>query len=68
MALLKVKDILKMNSADREKKLKELKLELVKSKVSATKTGNSKARDIRKMIARIITINTSDKKEMLKNK
>lgn len=55
MPRLKYKDIQKMNREEKEKKLKELKLELVKSKVSASKTGHARAREIRKTIARILT-------------
>lgn len=69
MASLKIKDIRNLSAKDREKKLKELKLELVKSKVNAAKSGNSRSKDIRKIIARILTINTSEKKkEALKSK
>lgn len=41
----------------KEKKLKELKLELVKSKSSASQGGSLKTREIKKTIARILTIN-----------
>ncbi len=50
-----------MGKEEREKKLKELRLELVKAKVNATKTGNSKASQIRKIIARILTFNSAEK-------
>ena len=63
MASLKIKDIKNLNESDREKKLKELKLELVKSRVSSSKTGNAKTKEIRKIIARIITFNTSENKK-----
>jgi len=46
-------------------KMKELKMELVKSKAKTSKTGNP--REIKKLIARILTFNTS-KQEKLKNK
>ena len=62
MATLKIKDIKNLNESDREKKLKELRLELVKSKVNASKTGNAKSRELRKIIARILTFNTSENK------
>jgi len=68
MASLKSKDIQNMSKEDREKKLKELKLELIKSKVGASKTGSSKIKEIKKIIARILTFNKSVKKEELKNK
>ena len=57
MATLKSKDIQKMSKKDREKKLKELKLELVKSKANASKGGSSKIKEIKKIIARILTLN-----------
>ena len=64
---LKTKDIENMNKEDREKKLKELKLELIKSKVGASKTGSSKIKEIKKIIARILTLNKTPKGK-LKNK
>ena len=66
MATLKIKNLSNMSKGDREKKLKELKLELVKSKVGASKTGSSKIKEIKKAIARILTLNNSVKKEKLK--
>ena len=63
MTTLKSREIQKMNKEEQRKKLKELKLELVKSKVSASKTGSSRAKEIRKIIARILTFNKSDKAE-----
>ncbi len=57
MASLKSKDIQKMNKEEREKKLKELKMELIKAQVSASKSGSSKVRQIKRIIAKIITFN-----------
>jgi ribosomal protein L29 len=57
MSTLKAKDIQKMSKDEKEKKLKELKLELIKSKVNASKTGSSKIKEIKKIIARILTLN-----------
>jgi len=68
MATIKMKEIEGMNKADLDKKLKELKLELVKSKVSASKTGTSKIKEIKKIIARIKTFNTSKSKMEALNK
>ena len=65
MATLKAKEIIKMSKEDKGKKLKELKLELVKSKLSASKNGSSRTKEIRKIIARIHTINTQDNSEVL---
>ena len=60
MASLKSKDIKKMSREEKEKKLKELKLELIKAKVSASKTGSAKIKEIKKIIARIFTLNKQD--------
>lgn len=64
MTTLKASEIRKMNTQDREKRLKELKLELIKSKSGKSKT---KSKEIKRIIARILTINKSDEEE-LKNK
>jgi len=56
---MKAKNIQKMNKEEKEKNLKELKLELIKSKVHASKTGSSKIKEIKKTIARILTLNNS---------
>jgi len=55
MAILKAKDIRNMKPEEMKKKLKELKLELVKSKVN-TGQGSSKTNQIKKAIARILTL------------
>ncbi len=52
MTTLKFKEIKKMNKEEREKKLKELKIELTKS---LGKTGG-RAKEIKKIIARINTV------------
>ena len=59
MALLKFKDIQNMEGEDRKKKLKELKQELVKSRINSSKSGSSKTKEIKKIIARILTFNKS---------
>ncbi len=56
MAVLKVKEIKTMSKEDRENKLKELKLELVKSRGKAAQGGSLKTREIKKTIARLLTI------------
>ena len=66
MAALKPKEIAKMSKSEKEKRLKELKLELVKTRANVAKTGSSKSKEIRRMIARIMTFNKSDKKELKK--
>jgi len=62
MSTLKAKDIKKMNKEDRMKKIEEMKFELVKAKAHASKTGTSKAKDIKKIIARILTLNNLEDK------
>lgn len=62
---MKYKEIAKMTQEERDKKMKELKMELVKTKAKTSKTGNP--REIKKLIARINTFNTF-KQEKLKNK
>lgn len=62
MSKRKNKEIKNMNKNDREKRLKELKIELMKSQSSSQKTGSSKIKEIKKTIARILTIKTSEDK------
>lgn len=57
-----------MNKNEREKKLKDLRIELVKSKTAASKKGKSNTKQIKKIIARILTFNTLDKHKELKKK
>ena len=59
MAVLKFKDIERLSKVEREEKIKELKMELIKNKASAkTKTN---IREIKKAIARILTFNRINK-------
>ena len=53
---MKFKDLKKLTDIEREKKAKELKMELIK--VNASKTGG-KTRQIKKILARINTLNSS---------
>jgi ribosomal protein L29 len=55
MAVLKFKDIEKLGKEDREQKLKELKLELIRKNVTANKASKIKAKEIKKAIARLLT-------------
>lgn len=56
---MKHKELVEMSSEDRGKKLKDLRLELIKSQVNPSKSGGSKIKEIKKLIARILTINAS---------
>ncbi|MFA4953412.1 MAG: 50S ribosomal protein L29 [Candidatus Pacearchaeota archaeon] len=57
MAILKTKELKKMSKEEREGKIKELKMELVKSRINASKNKGARTRDIKKIIARIMTLN-----------
>lgn len=65
MATLKFKDIVKMGEKERQEKLKDLKLELIKSSVSANKT-NAKSKEIKRAIARLFTFNNSNQRVLKK--
>jgi ribosomal protein L29 len=64
MAQLKINELKKMNKGDREKKLKELKLEMIKARIEASKTGSSKIKQTKKIIARILMLDKSEKEEL----
>ena len=66
MAVLKYKDISKMNEKERSEKLIDLRRELIKANVASQKS-NAKTKEIKRAIARILTFNKSVKEE-LKNK
>ncbi|MEK6897796.1 MAG: 50S ribosomal protein L29 [Nanoarchaeota archaeon] len=57
MATKKSKEIMKMSRQEREAKLKELKMELVKSSVNSSRSKNSRTGEIKKIIAMILTLN-----------
>jgi ribosomal protein L29 len=61
MTTLKTKDIRKMDKDERKKKIEEMKFELVKAR--ASKSGTSKAKQIKRIIARIMTLNNQDGKQ-----
>lgn len=53
---IKTRELRRMGNKEREKKLEELKMELIKSRVGSQKSG-SKVKEIKKMIAKILTLN-----------
>lgn len=67
MAILRKKDIRKMDEKELEKQMKELNLELSKEKanihIGATVTSPGKLKEIRRTIARIKTINNEKRGE-----
>jgi ribosomal protein L29 len=56
MAVIKRRELKNLNDKEREEKLKELKMELIKAKVSAGKSGKAKIKEIKKTISRILTL------------
>ncbi|MDD5193881.1 MAG: 50S ribosomal protein L29 [Candidatus Nanoarchaeia archaeon] len=57
MAILKSKEIAKMSEKEIEEKTKELKTELMKNRINAAKGGKLRTREIKRTIARLLTIN-----------
>ena len=53
---IKTRDLRRMSNKEREIKFRELKMELIKSKIASQKSG-SKVKEIKKMIAKILTLN-----------
>ena len=68
MTRLKISEVKKMSKEERNKKLNELRLELVKSRAGVSKGGSSKIKEIKKTIAKILTFNKSQKEKLKKNK
>ena len=62
MSTLKNQEISKMPDREIEEKIKDLKLELIKSKISSGKGGKLKIKEIKKTIARLLTFNKQNKK------
>ena len=55
MAILRNEEIVKMKKKEIEEKLKDLNMELVKSKIGTNK--NTKKKEIKRTIARLLTFN-----------
>lgn len=66
MAILKSKDISKMSKKEIKEKIQELKIELIKNQIKSGKGGKMKTREIKKTIARLLTLkrlNSGESKE-----
>jgi len=63
MAILKSKDIAKMTNENRNEKIKELGVELLKARLANKKTTKLNAREIKKTIARLHTFNNMNKEK-----
>jgi len=55
--IIRIKDMKKMSKKEIEEKVKELKMELIKNKVSSGKGGKLQIKEIKRTIARLHTIN-----------
>ncbi len=66
MGILKNKEISRMSEKEINEKLEELKLELIKSKVTSSKSGKTKIKEIKKTIARLLTFNRQNKRPIKK--
>jgi ribosomal protein L29 len=64
MAIIKAKDAAKMTQNERNEKLKELKTELIKARLSNKKTTKLNAREIKRTIARLLTFNNANKEKI----
>jgi ribosomal protein L29 len=58
MAILKFKEIEKMNENEINEKLKELKAEIIKARVASGKSGKANLREIKRTTARLMTQKT----------
>jgi len=61
MAILRSKDISKMSEKERTEKIKDLKSELMRERVSLAKGGKMKVKEIKRTIARLHTFNRINK-------
>lgn len=68
MAILKSKEIAKMNEKDINVKIDELKIELIKARVNVKKGGGAKSniREIKRTIAKLLTFRNKIKKAPVK--
>ena len=66
MAILKAKEVGKMSENERNEKIKDLKMELVKSRLAVAKSGKLKIREIKRTIARLHTFNRLNNKSIKK--
>lgn len=67
MAILRTKEIRAMDKKARMQKMNDLKLELIKASMRSNK-NNAKTKEIKRAIARIITLNKLEGKNLLKSK
>jgi len=68
MAIIKLSEIKKMSDKEREEKIRELRIELIKSRVNLAKGGKTKIREIKKTVARLLTFNKNFTNKKFNNK
>ena len=60
MAIIRIKDVRKLDEKDRQKRINELRLEFAKEKaniaIGANVTSPGRLKEIRKTIARVLTV------------
>ena len=56
MAIIKKSELKKLSHKERAEKLKDLQMELIKEKVHLAKGGKMKVREIKRTIARLLTL------------
>ncbi|PIN93533.1 50S ribosomal protein L29 [Candidatus Pacearchaeota archaeon CG10_big_fil_rev_8_21_14_0_10_31_24] len=61
MAIIKKQALVQLSESERNTKIKELKLELIKANVTAKKS-NSKTKEIKRTLARLYTFNKTSQK------
>ena len=66
MSILKNSEIKKMSVKELDEKLRDLRMELIKERVSVLKGGKIKIREIKRIIARLLTF--SRLKKTVENK
>lgn len=57
--MVKFKELSKLSKKDVDKKINDIKLELIKAKLTATKGGKVKIRELRKTLARLLMLKNS---------
>jgi ribosomal protein L29 len=67
MAVLKMKVVREMSAKERAEKMKELKIELLRSG-SAAQKSKIRTKEIKKAIARLLTFANTERKKVLQNK
>jgi ribosomal protein L29 len=71
--IIKHSELKKLTDKDRQEKIKELKMALIKDRVASSKGGKIKIKEIKRTIARLLTLNRlnqklEDSKETSKSK